>query len=322
MNILVVGGGGAIGYWTARSLMASGHTPVLYDVAFDNALSGSGEGMVQARGDAADLQRLLDVATTHRIDRIVHLAMIIDAENAPVMAARVAVQGLSAALETARARGIERVVFASAKAVYGATFGDHRAPTYRPATEDIPRTPIGVYGAAKLLCEEIGRAYEEKHGVSFVAFRFASTYGLGKDAGRHGSLSLGSAMVENAVRGMPAHFPRGGDQRQDWVYYKDIGQAVVRACEAGRLGHQAFNIGSGIAASFGEFAAAVRSAVAGADVRIGPGMNPFDTSYDAYWVMDISRAQDELGYRPAYGTLELGVADYVREYRALLGRSG
>ena len=322
MNVLVIGGGGAIGYWTARSLMAAGHAPVLYDVAFDNALSGSGEGMLQVRGDAADLQRLLEVASTHRIERIVHLAMIIDAESAPVMASRVAVQGLSAALETARARSIGRVIFASAKAVYGATFGDHRAPTYQPAGEDIPRTPIGVYGAAKLLCEEIGRAYQEKHGVGFVAFRFASTYGLGKDAGRHGSLSLGSAMVENAVRGLPARFPKGGDQRQDWVYYKDIGQAVVRACEAGPLAHQTFNIGSGIAASFGEFAAAVRTAAPGADVAIGPGMNPFETSYDAYWVMDISRARSELGYRPEFGTLELGVADYVREYRALLARSG
>lgn len=318
MNVLVIGGGGAIGYWSARGLMDAGHTPVLYDVAFENGLSARGEKMLQVRGDAADLQRLLEVAATHRIERIVHLAMIIDAENAPVMAARVAVQGLSAALETARARGIERVVFASAKSAYGATFGEHRAPHYRPADEDTPRTPVGVYGAAKLLCEEIGRAYQAKHGVGFVAFRFASTYGLGKGGGRHGSLSLGSTMVENAVRGLPARFPKGGDQRQDWVYYKDIAQAVVKACEAGRLAHQVFNIGSGIAASFAEFAAGVRAAVPGADVQIGPGLNPFETSYDAYWVLDIGRAREELGYRPAYGTLALGIADYVSEYRALL----
>ena len=319
MNVLVIGGGGAIGYWSARSLIASGHKPVLYDVSFNSGLSRSGEPMVQVLGDAADLQRLLDVTATYQIDRIVHLAMIIDAENSPVMASRVAVQGLSAALETARARGIARVVFASAKAAYGAAFGDHRAPVYLPAGEDTPRTPVGVYGAAKLLCEEIGRAYQAKHGVGFVAFRFASTYGLGKDSGRHGSLSLGSAMVENAVRGLPAHFPKGGDQRQDWVYYKDIAQAVVKACEAGPLTHQVFNIGSGIAASFSEFADGVRAAVPGADVAIGPGLNPFETSYDAYWVLDIGRARDELGYRPAYGTLALGIADYVREYRALLG---
>ena len=124
MNVLVIGGGGAIGYWSARSLIASGHKPVLYDVSFNSGLSRSGEPMVQVLGDAADLQRLLDVTATYQIDRIVHLAMIIDAENSPVMASRVAVQGLSAALETARARGIARVVFASAKAAYGAAFGE------------------------------------------------------------------------------------------------------------------------------------------------------------------------------------------------------
>ena len=321
MNVLVIGGGGAIGYWSARSLEAAGHHPVLYDLGFDTAEALGGTSMTKVQGDAADLQRLLDVAATHRIERIVHLAMIIDAESAPIMASRVAVQGLSAALETARARGIPRVVFASAKSAYGATFGEHRAPTYAPATEDTPRTPVGVYGAAKLLCEEIGRAYQARHGVSFVAFRFASTYGLGKDTGRHGSLSLGSLMVEGAVRGEPVHLPKGGDQRQDWVYYKDIGQAVVRACEAGELRHQTFNIGSGIAASFAEFAACVRAEVAGADVQIGPGMNPFGTDYDVYWVLDIRRAREALGYQPAYGTLALGIADYVREYRTRLEAS-
>lgn len=322
MRVLIIGGGGAIGYWTARRFQEHGHQPTLYDVAFDNPLLDGGRGgpIPQMRGDAADLQRLLDAARTTGADALVHLAMIIDAEDAPVMASRVAVQGLSAALETARALDMKRVVFASAKAVYGAAAGEYCHPAYRAVTEDHPRTPVGVYGAAKLLCEEIGRAFQAKHGTEFVAFRFASTYGFGKDAGRHGSLSLGSLMVENAVKGIATALPKGGDQRQDWVYYKDIAQAFVKAAEAPSTQHQTFNIGSGIAASFGEFARAVRSAVPSADCTIGPGLNPFETSYDAYWVMDISRARAALGYAPEYGALELGVSDYAQEYRRFLDR--
>ena len=55
----------------------------------------------------------------------------------------------------------------------------------------------------KVGCEELGRYYRETYGIEFIALRFVSIYGPGKEA-RHGPLSFYGQLIEKAREGAKA----------------------------------------------------------------------------------------------------------------------
>jgi UDP-glucose 4-epimerase len=232
------------------------------------------------------------------------------------MGFKINAEGTLNVLEAARIVGtIQRFVYTSSKAVYGAITGEYGHPTYRPIPEDGPKNPTLVYDATKLVGEHMGLNYQRTFGLDFVAVRFASTFGPGKLA-RHGPVSWHSKLIENAMLGKPARLPKGGDQPDDMIYHRDIAQGIVRACFAANPEHRVFNIGRGVAATMRQFAEAVRRVIPGAVLDIGPGLDYFGLGIPYYCVFDISRARKELGYEPEYD-FEKGVKDYVETMQRL-----
>ena len=104
------------------------------------------------------------------------------AEADPRLGVKVGVDGTINVLEVARAKNIKRVVFTSSKAAYGEITGEYAPPTCKPVREDYPRQPADLYGSIKVCCEELGRYYRETYGIEFIALRFVSIYGPGKEA--------------------------------------------------------------------------------------------------------------------------------------------
>ena len=54
----------------------------------------------------------------------------------------------------------------------------------------------------------------------------------------------------------------------------------------------------------------MRKKIPNASITIGPGTNFFGTPYPLHGIYDISRARNELGFKPQYD-IESGVADYI-----------
>ena len=63
-------------------------------------------------------------------------------------------------------------------------------------------------------------------------------------------------------------------------------------------------------------AAILRKHLPNAVIDIGPGLNFLGLPYPMHGVYDISRAQQELGYRPEFD-LERGIADYLESLQRL-----
>lgn len=312
MRVLVTGGFGVNGAWVVRELLAQGHEPIVLDVRADFRLLPdlrSEFEFVDADIRALDaLERLMRI---RRIDVIAHLAALIPADGDPHAGFAVNAQGTVNVLEAARRTDVRRVVFTSSKAVYAAITDAHGHPDYRPLDEDYPRTPYApmrVYSACKILSEEAGRHYAGAYGIEFLALRCGAIYALGKRA-RHGNIGLHTQIIEGALHGDPVRIPGGGEQGDDMMYVKDVAHAVVRATLAPTPVSWAFNIGTGVATTLQDFADAVRAAVPGADIEVGPGLDYLGIGA-LYCVMNISRARDQLGYEPRYD-LRAGVADYV-----------
>ncbi|MBI3015476.1 MAG: NAD-dependent epimerase/dehydratase family protein [Candidatus Tectomicrobia bacterium] len=261
MKVLITGGTGVNGAATSRLLVSEGMRPVLMDNRMDLSLIGDIKDKVDLlEGDVTDFQALEKMVADYRITHIAHLAALMPepAEENPRLAMRVGVDGTLNILEVARAHKISRIVFTSSKAVYGEMVGDFGEPRFLPVTEDHPKRPADLYGVIKVCCEELGQYYWETYGVEFVALRFSTIYGPGKEA-RHGALSFYGQLIEKTQAGEPWVIPQGGDQRNDAVYVGDVARSIFLALKAENLNRWVFNVGTGRGSTPREFLAVLKS---------------------------------------------------------------
>ena len=319
MRILITGGLGVNGAVAARLMVQDGLRPVLLDNRMDLTLMGDIKDRVDiVIGDICDREALEKSVDDYGVTHIAHLAALMPgpAEADPRLAVQVGTGGTINVLEVARAKNIKRVVFTSSKAAYGEITGEYAPPTCKPVREDYPKRPADLYGSIKVCCEELGRYYRETYGVEFLALRFVSIYGPGKEA-RHGPLSFYGQLIEKARSGESWVIPQGGEQLNDAVYVGDVGRSVYLALKAATPSDWTFNIGTGKASTPREFLNAAAKLFPNHKIELGPGPSKLGRSKQSYCVFDIAAAEKNLGYEPAYD-----VARGVRDYVATLERLG
>ena len=318
MRILVTGGMGVVGSLVVRKLLQRGIEPLVCDFRADYSLLPDLAGRFAfASVDVTNLGAVQRLLKDNPVDRIMHLAAFIDPDmdHQPFRAFTVNAGGTANMLEAARLSGIGRFVYSSSRAVYGNTPQGVGAPGYRPLDEEHPKCPSKAYDVTKLAAEQLGAVYRSEYGIEFSALRFAGIYGPGKQA-RHGKMSLRSRLVEDPYGGKPVRVGQGGDQLDDMIYVDDVAEALVQATLADRLSFAAYNIASGKGQTICQFADAVRAVIPGADIEVGPGLNPLGFDVHYYAIFDISRAHKDFGWEPRFD-LQAGVRDYVARLRTL-----
>ena len=315
MRILVTGGLGVNGCWVTRDLLTMGHEPVVFDNRPDfTLLRDVSDEFEFVQGDITSLEQLDNACKEHRIERICHLAAVYPdtADADPVLGFSVNALATVYVLEAARRNGIDRVSFTSSIGALSRMTEEHLEPRMVPVDETFPAYPMGsVYGAAKTASELMGIQYKRLYGIDFAAMRFAAIYGLGKGAERHGSHNMiWGELIRNAIAGRPIVIPQGGDQRLDLTYARDVAQSVVRACTVDSFEGHVFHIGSGRTYTLNDFADAIRTVIPGAEIEVGPGLDPRGMGPLAYYALDITRARRELGYEPQYPP-EVAIRDWL-----------
>src|SRR2546427_456138 len=86
------------------------------------------------------------------------------------------VRGPPVGAAVAARHGVERVLFASSRQVYG-------EPISLPVDEDSPLLAVNSYGASKLAGEAYCRAFRREFGLQVGILRLANVYGP-RDSGR------------------------------------------------------------------------------------------------------------------------------------------
>lgn len=304
-QILVTGGTGFIGSFTAKALVDEGHDVSVLDLSTDTRileLLDVADEIDVHRGDITDLADVLAVARETGATRVVHLAalLVTACEERPRQAVDVNIRGTNNVLETARLLDdqIERVSWASTCLVYGPP----EAYATDTVDEDDLIRPADNYAATKAYQETMADVYAERHGISTVAIRPTVAYGPFRATG--GSAFLAD-LIERPVRGEPVRVGYG-DQGFDWHYVKDIARAFALATLAddADLSRRVYNT-AGDFGTIREVAAIVREVVPDADIEVtDEGEFPFTRH------PDIGAVREDLGYEPAYD-LEAGVRDYV-----------
>ena len=105
------------------------------------------------------------------------------------------------------------------------------------------------------------------------------------------------------------------------LYNKDSALGIYLATMAAKVPSRVYNIGSGVGHTLNDFAAVLRKMLPRADIKIGPGHNFLGMPYQPHGVYDISRARDELGFKPQYD-IERAIADYLEALKRIQANGG
>ncbi|WP_321794960.1 NAD(P)-dependent oxidoreductase [Caballeronia sp. J97] len=318
MNVLVTGGAGFLGAYLSNALQAAGHVVYTYDIASPPKellhISPFLESNLR-RGAIGDIDRLLTVCRSDKIDAVVHAAARVGLEPSlddPGGFYQTNVMGLVNVCEVARQLGLGKVVFVSSNTACHAGVGAVQKET-DPAFSITRANPSAHYGTSKMIGEAIGLSYADFHDLEFVALRVAAVYGFGMRI----PLYI-KPMVENSVAGRPTRFETGGRMKRDLTHVLDVSRAVALALDCPKIARgtsRVLNIAAGRLVSPAEIAEIVRRVVPGADIEIGNELTPIEEeNLKSRVPLDVTLAREVLGWSPAW-SIEEGIEEYAQRFR-------
>jgi len=307
--VLVAGGAGYIGSHICKALARAGRLPVVLDNLSRGHRAAVRWGPL-VEGDIHDRAVVERTLREHRIGAVVHLAAyayVGESMRDPGKYFGNNVTGSLALLEAVRLCGVERIVFSSTCATYG-------APESLPIGDTHAQRPINPYGESKLFIERALHWYGAAHGLRSVALRYFNAAGADPDCElgeEHDPethlipLAIGAALGRRAplqIYGTDYSTPDGTAVR-DYVHVTDLADAHVRALDYLEAGGEstALNLGTGRGCSVREVVAAVER-IAGRELPRRQGApRPGDP---AILVAEPGRSRKLLGWTPQHSDLD------------------
>ncbi len=306
MRILVTGGAGYIGSVAVERLVARGD-----DVAVVDNLWRGHRNAVDDRAefysvDLRDAPRTEAVVREVTPDAILHFAaatLVPESVREPALYFSVNAAGSLNLLAAMIEGGVDRIVFSSTAAVYGAA-------ERQPIREDDPKLPINPYGQSKWMVEQMLEAFSQAYGLRYAALRYFNVAGatehLGEDhdpethvipVALQAALGLRDAF---GIYGTDYPTPDGTAVR-DYVHVLDLVDAHLRALDRLDETLGPINLGTRGGVSVREIVDAVeRVTERPLPVRLEPRREGDPPTL----VADSSRAAELLGWRPAHSTVD------------------
>jgi nucleoside-diphosphate-sugar epimerase len=311
MKVLVTGGGGFIGSHIVERLLGDG---VAVRV-LDNFATGRRENVLPFLADIevveGDIQSYERAHTAVRgCDLVCHQAALPSVPRSvqdPLTSNASNVVGTLNVLLAARDEDVKRVVFASSSSVYGAT-------ETLPKSEDLPALPISPYAVAKAAAESYCRSFSAVYGLETVALRYFNVFGPRQDP-----LSQYAAVIPrfitSALQGQPVTIFGDGEQSRDFTYIDNVVDVNLAALRTDGVAGRLYNVACGDRISLNQLVDVLRQAMStDIDVRYEPA-RAGDVKHS---LADISRAEQDLGYRPAI-SFEEGVRRTLAYFEELSG---
>jgi len=315
MAVLIIGAG-LVGSQIARILVEHGERPVLMDRAPQPRALGQIVDLsrvVLLEGDVLQPLALAGILSEHGITDVLHMAanpmLTIGAQKDPLGAIELNIMGTANVLEAARVFKLRRVVVASSNVLNHHIQGGEGGGDAMDE-EAFPR-PVSIYASCKQAIESLGLNYARWFGVDSAAVRYGAVAGPWSGAGGGGPSNVFSNLIRHALQGAEAVVPAAA---LEWVYSKDAAAGTVLALKAGSLGNRVFNITMGCLTTPEELAAAVKSVLPGAKLRIARPADGTPALQNMTRAASLKRAREVLGYEPRY-PMPAAVRDMVQWLR-------
>lgn len=334
-TILITGGAGFIGSNLVPALASRGYSVRVLDSLTTQVHGANGDSpsrrAIEAvaefvKGDVRDRQTLF--SALRGVKAVVHLAAETGTGQSMYEMSRYAdvnVLGTSTLLEeVSRVSGVERVVVASSRAIYGegkyvcgkdgAVYplrrleADMQSGQFEPrcpecggpakvaATDEESRLhPVSVYGVTKQVQEQLVLLWGATTSIPVIALRYQNVYGPGQSLSNPytGILSIFSSRFRS---GGDVNIFEDGKESRDFVYIDDVVAGTIAAIEVSSDISGAFNIGSGEPVEVLSVATMLRDQLgAEGEIRVTGNYRTGDIRHN---FADIQRARDLLAWEP------------------------
>lgn len=254
MRILITGGGGFIGAWVVRQLLAMGMNPRVMELGDDRTLLAQVLGWEPSGIEwiSGDISRRDDLEeAVAGCDRIIHLAGALGplCHTDPPRAAEINYVGTLHLFTLAKELALP-VVYASTALVHASDGNE-------------PVGPSGHYGIFKWASELSADVFWREHGLSTIGIRPPVVYGFGRVLGNSAGLSLA---CRAAASDQEYTIPFSG--AVEAIYVEDVAAALVIAALEPCVGAHTLNL-VGDRISVTDYIDAIRQAVPGARILCG-----------------------------------------------------
>ncbi|WP_127472818.1 dTDP-glucose 4,6-dehydratase [Microbacterium sulfonylureivorans] len=308
-HILVTGGAGFIGSNFVHHLVGrTEHRVTVLDALTyaGNLASLAGlpaERVTFVKGDISDAA-LVDRLVSET-DAVVHFAAESHNDNSlhdPRPFLQTNIVGTFTLLEAVR-RHDRRFHHISTDEVYG----DLELDDPRRFTESTPYNPSSPYSATKAGSDMLVRAWVRSFGIQATISNCSNNYGPYQHVEK-----FIPRQITNVLRGQRPKLYGRGENVRDWIHTEDHSSAVLTILENGVIG-ETYLIGAD-----GERS---NMDVVGLILRLlGEPADAYDhvvdrAGHDLRYAIDSSKLRTELGWAPAFGDFESGLAATIEWYR-------
>lgn len=306
-SILVTGGAGFIGSHVCKALAQAGYRPVTFDDLSHGHREAVKWGPLEI-GGLGNREQVETLIKAWRPSAVIHLAGYIAVGESvadPAKYYRNNVSSMLTFLDALRDNDLNRVVFSSSAAVYGAS-------ATQPIKEDAPLLPTAPYGQTKLMAEHILRDYTV-YGMSSVSLRYFNAAGAdpdGETGEMHDPETHLIPLLLDVAGGLRPHIDVFGDRHptpdgtciRDYVHVSDLARAHVLALESigGEPDARAYNLGNGRGYSVSEVISTVEKVT---KKRIPKRIKGARFGDPPTLVADPALAKEELGWRQEHARL-------------------
>lgn len=243
-NILITGAAGFIGSHLVKKLLSLGSNNI---VALDslqygtwNNLDETNPSLTLIKNDLVNysVEDFVKLLKENCIDYVFHLAAEKhnQSKDSPQRVLEVNVNASYKLFEASALQKIKKIVFTSTLYAYGQI----QAPGM---IENQVTKPWTVYGASKLMGENLLECTFKEYGLNYNIARLFFTYGTHQFAG----MGYKSVIVSNFERILKGERPKifgTGTQALDYIYVDDVVNALIKLSND-QYNAEVFNIGSG-----------------------------------------------------------------------------